>query len=571
MVTVFKNLFDNKPFYATDDTLFEKIKNGGKNNDLIKQIRETSDKEARNELKKQLAVILWSGKFSARKASALVEYNHLICLDFDGVDVEETKKSLKEKPFVYAAFASPSGDGVKALVKVSSKNHLSHFKALSKEFPNLDQSGKDVSRSCFMSADENIYINKHAETYTKLVESAHTNDQRYENLKSWLSNKGEKFASGNRNNFLAKLAGACNRFGIPQDYTLDVFRRDFVNNNSNFSMREAENVVKSIYQNYKDQFDSATFDDVIDEKDVDSILSTEIIANDIITVNDVKEDLMQDFDNGTPKGGSTYFPILDDHYRFLKGELTIMTGLAGVGKSTLLNQMLLCRAAFNNEKFALLSLESYPPIFFYKELARALIGKPVECESPIRMSRKEYELALEFINEHFYFIYPEKDDASPTWTMARFYETIVKHSVDGVVVDPFNSQAHDYKSAGGRDDKYISQMLNSSQRFALTNNVYFFIVAHPKGIGKDANGFYKEPTADEISGGVSWHQRADNVLIYHRPSLPIDYKDTTCTLRSAKIKKQSINGKPGMTTLDYDWRIARYYENKYSPLEKFKL
>jgi hypothetical protein len=300
-------------------------------------------------------------------------------------------------------------------------------------------------------------------------------------------------------------------------------------------------------------------------------LGTVIETNDIITVSDVKVDLMKDYDDGTPMGGTTYFPLLDNHYRFLKGEVTTVTGLAGMGKSSMLIQLLTIRAAFNNEKFALLSMESFPPVFFYKEIARALIGKPVEMGAKNRMTRQEYELALEWINQHFYFIYPSKDEPSPEWTMARFYEAIAKYSIDGTIVDPYNTQSHDMSKAGGREDKYIAQMLNKSQRFALTNNVYFFIVAHPRSIGKKDDGCYKEPTADEISGGSVWWQRSDNILIYHRPSLPLDFQDPTCTLRSSKIKKQQINGKPGVVTMTYDWRISRYFENGFNPLDSFTL
>jgi hypothetical protein len=572
MVTIFKNIFDRHPYYAAEQVIFDKIKTGGKNLDLITQIRSTSDKEARNELKKQLGVVLWSGKFSERKTSALLEYSHLICLDFDNVNVSATKESLKSLPFIYSCFTSPSGDGVKAIVKVSSKNHLAHFKALSKEFDNLDQSGKDQSRACYMSYDSDIYVNPHPEIYTKVVEQAYSDEQRYSKLKLWLENKGEKFVNGNRNNFLAKLAGACNRFGIPQDFTIEVLQKDYVNTSSNFSTTEARNVVNSVYTNYSDQFDTVSFDEVIDEKKlVEDILSTELVAKDIITAVDVKADLMSDFDNGTPKGGTTYFPIFDNHFRFLRGEITTMTGIASTGKSTLLSQLLLFRAAFNGEKAALLSMEQYPPVFFYKELIRALIGKPLEVNAPDRMTRKEYEQGLEFINQHFFFIYPEKEEPTPEWTLARFYEAIVKHSVSTCVVDPYNSQSHDFKNSGGRDDKYISAMLNKSQRFALHNNIHYFTVAHPRSLGKDDEGYYKEPTADEISGGPVWFQRSDNVLIYHRPSLPKDYQDPTCTLRSAKIKKQSVNGKPGSTDLIYDWRTGRFYENKFNPLDSFTL
>jgi hypothetical protein len=571
MITIFKNLFDRKPYYYNEKNAFDAIRTGGKQKDLVKQIRVETDKEARNELKKQLGVILWSGKFSERRANALIEYSNLICLDFDNCDPDETKDFLKSLPYVYACFESPSGVGAKAIIKVSSLNHEGHFKALVKELPGIDPSGKDISRACFMSYDPTIHINEHAEVYTKIIESVYTNEQKYEKLKKWLANKGEQFVTGNRNTFLAKLAGACNRFGIPADFTLEVLKRDFVAD-SDFTERETENVVRNIYTNYSDKFGTSSFDEAIDEqKFVEDILSTEVEAHDIILVEDVRVDLIRDFEEGTERGLTTHFPILDNHYRFLKGEITTVTGLPNMGKTTMLSQLLLARAAFNNEKFAFLSMEQYPPTFFYKELIRAIVGKPVERHYHDRMTLAEFNRGLEWVNEHFYFIYPEKEEPTPEWTLARFYEAIVKYGVDGCVVDPYNSQSHDFGGAKGRDDRYIAAMLNKSQRFALTNNIYYYTVAHPRNIGKNEKGFYKEPTADEISGGGAWYQRSDNILIYHRPSMPVDYRDPLCTLRSAKIKKQMICGKPGVVEYMYDDKIGRFFENGYNPLTKFKL
>jgi hypothetical protein len=174
---------------------------------------------------------------------------------------------------------------------------------------------------------------------------------------------------------------------------------------------------------------------------------------------------------------------------------------------------------------------------------------------------------MDFIKEHFFYIYPENDDPTPEYTQARFMELIIKYGIDGVITDPYSSQVHDFASASGRDDRYIANMLNKAQRFALQNNVYNVIVAHPKNIGKNEDGTYKEPSADSISGGVTWWQRSDNVLCFHRPFVPLDFSDPTCTLSSLKIKKQPLNGRPGKKEFTYNHWTGRYYMNNFNPLE----
>lgn len=573
MITAFSNLYDKQARYATPEVIFEIIKSGGKQKDLIQQIRGTQDKEARNELKKQLGVILFGGKFRERRASELLAYSKLVCLDFDNVkNVDVKKNELSLNPHVFATWVSPSGSGVKAVIRVSSDNHLGHFLALSKEFTDLDLSGKDVCRATFTSYDPNIIVNHHADIYTKIVENAYSDSDKYGKLKAWLDNKGEKFINGNRNNFIAKLAGACNRFGIPLDLAKEYLTHDFVKNESDFSIRELQITVNSIYTNYKEQYNTASFDETFSEARVTDILSSEVkVSSDIITASDVKGDLDQDYDVGMKGGETTYFPELDNHFKFMKGELTTLSGVANMGKTSMLTQLLLFRSVFLKQKSIFLSMEQYPPVFFYRELIRALVGKPIERNNPNRMSKQEWDRAYEFINEYFFFLYPEKEDPTPDYTLARFSEAVIKHNVETVVIDPMNSMAHDYKSAGGRDDRYIAQMLNKYQRFSLQNNVHFFLVAHPKGIGKKEDGTYKEPSADEISGGVTFFQRCDNILMFHRPNMPVDFQDPTCTLRSVKIKKQQLNGVPGTSTFNYDRRTGRYYESGFNPLDGFKL
>lgn len=539
----------------------------------VEKIRTTKDKSLREELKKELPIICFGGTFTERRASALVEYSKIICLDFDEIEcLEDLEEELKANEYVYALWRSPSGIGLKALIQVSTDNHLGHALALLKDFPEADPNAiKDVNRATYLSWDVNLYHNPKARIYDRVVLPKYTDDQKYDNLKKWLENKGEQFVSGQRNSFIVKLSAAANRFGVDKEFLIQQIEFDFLKG-SDFAKREMVKTVNGVYSRYQSQNNTVLADEVWTDKKVEEVMRVEDKSPDIILVRDIMPELIKDFEEGTPGGESTYFPELDKIFRWMRGEKTTMTGVSSAGKSIMLLHLLVVKAIFDNQKFGVLSMEQYPPIYFYREIARMLTGKPLEKDQLTRMSFQEYSRALEWINEHFYFIYPAKDDPTPEWTLGRFYEAIIKYGIDGCVVDPYNSQSHDYKSAGGRDDRYIASMLRKNQRFALQNDVYFIDVAHPRGIGKNEDGTYREPTADEISGGPAWWQCSDNILIQHRPSLPLDFKDTTCTLTSSKIKKQPSNGRPGKVTFNYDWKSCRYYdENGFNPLTKFKL
>src|SRR5690606_31423043 len=296
-VTIFPDLkTTNKPVYRPVEWVLEQVRTGGKQKQLIEEIRATPDKEKRDFLKKSLGCVLFSGKFKTRSIEGLIEHSRLICIEFDHLpNVDVKKYELIQSPYTYACWLSPSGNGLRLLVEVATTNHVAHFLALTKEFPGCDVSTKDVSRIMFHSYDPEIFINRNHEVFTSVVERAMDDQQKYENLKKWLDNKGEKFVSGNRNNFLTKLAGAANRFGIGPTFLLSAVLKDYVND-TDFTKREAESTINKVYTLYADQHNTASFDEAHSDKDVKEILDVTVSTQDFIYLNDVEADLIGDYD-----------------------------------------------------------------------------------------------------------------------------------------------------------------------------------------------------------------------------------------------------------------------------------
>ena len=154
-VTIFQNIKEtDTPFHREVQFILDRIKEGASKK-LVKSIRSTKDKTERNELKKKLPALCFSGIFNKRKDSALTEHSGLICLDFDGYEktklLLEHKERLTKDQYVYSVFISPSGNGLKVLVKIPAnpENHISYFNALEKYFdsPYFDKMCKNVSRA----------------------------------------------------------------------------------------------------------------------------------------------------------------------------------------------------------------------------------------------------------------------------------------------------------------------------------------------------------------------------------------------------------------------------------------
>jgi hypothetical protein len=146
----------------------------------IENIRSLPPKEA-NEQKKFLPAFTPSGRFTERKEAAIISHSHLLCLDFDDLDnAIDIRDCLSLDNWVFAAFVSPLGKGVKALIKIEADKHKESFTSLANHYEKelgirVDESGKDVSRLCFVSHDEELYSNEKANTF--LVDNKEENNK----------------------------------------------------------------------------------------------------------------------------------------------------------------------------------------------------------------------------------------------------------------------------------------------------------------------------------------------------------------------------------------------------------
>lgn len=140
---------------------------------VIKQIEAAAargDKAGADQLKRSLPAVVFGGVFRGGHAiSNLVRGSGLLVLDFDKLSLEQVDAALgrlREQISVVMAAPSPTGRGVKVVVRTDHDPavHAEVFAAVSKYFEELlqlevDQSGKDISRLCFLFGAEALYFN----------------------------------------------------------------------------------------------------------------------------------------------------------------------------------------------------------------------------------------------------------------------------------------------------------------------------------------------------------------------------------------------------------------------------
>lgn len=166
-VTIYKDIKQTNAGYVRDvSVVLERIKNC-KSIDLINKIRTEQDKNIRENYKRKLPSILFSGIFQSRTDIGIVEHSGLICLDFDKLldddELKKWKEKLKTDPYTFALFLSPTGKGLKCIVQIPAEieNHKLYFNALRDYYDTsyFDNACSNISRVCYESCDPDLYLN----------------------------------------------------------------------------------------------------------------------------------------------------------------------------------------------------------------------------------------------------------------------------------------------------------------------------------------------------------------------------------------------------------------------------
>jgi hypothetical protein len=165
---------------ATIETVLNQIKSDIHKSQIenLRNQLELGNKEYYDNYKKQLPAVTFSATFNIRRTNEhLKKYNPLIVIDIDKLDAQQLKTAydnLLGDQYVFSFWRSPSNNGYKGIVAIDYQindteidlagQHKSAFKKLSDYFfekygIELDKSGSDITRLCFLSYD-NFLIQK---------------------------------------------------------------------------------------------------------------------------------------------------------------------------------------------------------------------------------------------------------------------------------------------------------------------------------------------------------------------------------------------------------------------------
>lgn len=256
------------------------------------------------------------------------------------------------------------------------------------------------------------------------------------------------------------------------------------------------------------------------------------------------------YEVGFPKGKSTGFSNVDELYTVAPGQLTVVTGSPGAGKSTFLDNIMVSLAKKEGWRFAVCSFENPPEIHIAK-LAAIVARLPFFKGPTPRMDREACNKALAWVREHFIFLYQADGSLSSLDEIVDLTKSaVLRYGVRGLVIDPYN-----YLDRGDSNEtEWVSSALTKLRLLGSAHDLHIWLAAHPTKMRRRDDGTFPTPTGWDIAGSAHFSNKADMGLTVHRP----DLLESKTEISTWKVRF-SFHGKLGKADLTFDPPTGLYF------------
>lgn len=538
-VSIFKNLGDiNSPHIISVGKALSRIKTG-KSKDIVLKIRDLKSKgEDYSHLKKSLPAVVFGGeclkevekeylsgekkgqKYKTKRVDeSVTSHSGFFVLDFDNCDGEKKKNQLRQDPYIYSAWISPSG-GCKALVYCPKNldKHKEYYDSFCDRYPELDTTSKNISRLCFESYDPDIWV-KEAKVWDKIK----TTEQQKTDYKSSINTKkGKHKISIAVDMIRASVDGEKHETLLKASKLLGGYiATGYVDENEAKQILEQEIRAKN-----PDNLDSAlqTIDDGIEygkksplkdikliEKKYDGITKRSDGEFDFIADKEEMDEYLQSYIDGTLEMGlSTGIPNIDNHWMIKRHHLVWWGGLDNVGKSFVVWYISVLTSLFHGWKFLIFSGENKDGQV-RKKLIEFVLNESIKTAPSARV-----EQATNHIDHHFKLI---SNKNMFTWEDILMRAELVYDEgwqFDCFVAEPFNAMDIPNEMDNHRHNLKALNMLRTFKE----NYSAVWVADHANSqAGRDKDpetGDIRRPWKASIDGGQLKNNKVDDFIVLHR-------------------------------------------------------
>lgn len=242
-------------------------------------------------------------------------------------------------------------------------------------------------------------------------------------------------------------------------------------------------------------------------------------------------------------------PGLSELINVVPGTLTVLTGWAGQGKTSLTMAMVahLLRCGIG---VAIGTFETLPRPILERRLRAAI----VRC-GEYTIPAEDIPGADRLIDAHLNIIAQmvgedQEMTLEDVLDLARI--AVMRDGAKVLILDPWNEIEH--KRRGEETEtEYVGRALRAMRRFAQQYQVAVWLVAHPTKPQHDGKNVV--PGLYHISGSANWANKPDYGLVYTRPN-----KETNVAKIYVVKVKMGLPGREGDVEVEYDWRTSCFRE-----------
>jgi twinkle protein len=236
-----------------------------------------------------------------------------------------------------------------------------------------------------------------------------------------------------------------------------------------------------------------------------------------------------------PRAHDCGMDCLGRHYKLRLGDMTVVTGVPGHGKSSFINEVCCRMTEAHGWKTVFASFEQAPQTDHRRALRTFKLRKLERDMRPEEMAATDA-----WIRRHFGFIVPGDDDeVTLEWMLQVLEQAVLRKEAQIVVIDPWNEMDHTRPREMSLTE-YTGFAIKSFKRFARKLNVHLIVAAHPAKMTRAKDGKYPVPSLYDIADSAHWANKPDVGIIIHRADLSIN----ETTIKVAKARYASI-GVPG--------------------------
>lgn len=234
--------------------------------------------------------------------------------------------------------------------------------------------------------------------------------------------------------------------------------------------------------------------------------------DDVVTIDDVWEEIKYQIEHGLEYGLTTGFTSLDAHFKWKVGHTITLNGFNNMGKTHFGLNLIILSSILYGWKWGIYSPENYPVSDMAIKAIEIFMGNTIDKSKERHASMRDIEIARDFIRDHIEFVNNE-NGYTPEQLRNIKKQMIVRRGIRGFFTDPWNALTMELK--GETMDNYLTRELSAEVRFSVTNKLIQIFGTHPQTPMNTERKEPRPPSEYEITGGAIWSKKMYEMITVH--------------------------------------------------------